>query len=67
MGRMKRQTSPGKMPKYKLADAEVCQEVCHSESAQNDLLQHMENQDWPNLIIGQVADRRRVVTLHQIT
>ena len=61
MGRMKWQTSTGKMPKHKLADAEVCQEVCQSESAQNDLLQHMENQDWPNLIIGQVADRGRVV------
>ena len=58
---MKRHTSTGKMPKHKLADAEVCQEVCQAESAQNDLLQHIENQDWPNLIIGQVADRGRVV------
>ena len=66
MGRMKRQTSTGKMPKHKLADAEVCQEVCQSESAQNDLLQHMENQDWPNLIIGQVADRGRVVRATKI-
>ena len=66
MGRMKRQTSTGKMPKHKLADAEVCQEVCQAESAQNDLLQHMENQDWPNLIIGQVADRGRVVRATQI-
>ena len=65
-GRMKRQTSIGKMPKHKLADAEVCQEVCQSESAQNDLLQHMENQDWPNLIIRQVADRGRVVRATKI-
>ena len=61
MGRMKRQTSTGKMPKHELADPEVCQEVCQAESAQNDLLQHMENQDWPNLIIGQIADKGRVV------
>ena len=54
------------MPKHKLADAEVCQETCQSESAQNDLLQHMENQDWPNLIIGQVADRGRVVRATKI-
>ena len=69
MGRMKRQTSTtstGKMPKHKLADAEVCQEVCQSNSAQNDLLQHIENQDWPNLIIGQVADRGRVVRATKI-
>ena len=66
MGRMKRQTSTGKMPKHKLADAEVCQEVCQAELAQNDLLQHMENQDWPNLIIGQVADRGRVVRATKI-
>ena len=66
MGRMKRQTSTGKMPKHKLADAEVCQEVCQAEPAQNDLLQHMENQDWPNLIIGQVADRGRVVRATKI-
>ena len=66
MGRMKRQTSTGKMPKHKLADAEVCQEVCQSESAQNDLLQHIENQDWPNLIIVQVADRGRVVRATKI-
>ena len=55
-----------KMPKHKLADAEVCQEVCQSNSAQNDLLQHIENQDWPNLIIGQVADRGRVVRATKI-
>ena len=66
MGRMKRQTSTGKMPEHKLADAEVCQEVCQAESAQNNLLQHMENQDWPNLIIGQVADRGRVVRATKI-
>ena len=69
MGRMKRQTSTtstGKMPKHKLADAEVCQKVCQSNSAQNDLLQHIENQDWPNLIIGQVADRGRVVRATKI-
>ena len=66
MIRMKRHTSTGKMPKHKLANAEVCQEVCQSESAQNDLLQHMENQDWPNLIIGQVADRGRVVRATKI-
>ena len=66
LGRMKRQTSTGKMPKHKLADAEVCQEVCQSESAQNDLLQHMENQDWPILIIGQVADRGKVVRATKI-
>ena len=66
MGRMKRQTSTGKMPKHKLADAEVCQEVCQAESAQKDLLQHMENQDWPNLIIGQGADRERVVRATKI-
>ena len=64
MVRMKRHTSTGKMPKHKLADAEVCQEVCQAESAQNDL--HMENQDWPNLIIGQVADRGRVVRATKI-
>ena len=39
----------------------MCQEICQAELAQNDLLQHMDNQDWPNLIIGQVADRGRVV------
>ena len=44
----------------------MCQEVCQSESAQNDLLQHIENQDWPNLIIGQVADRGRVVRATKI-
>ena len=66
MVRMKRHTSTGKMPKHKLANAEVCQEVCQSESAQNDLLQHMENQDWPNLIIGQVDDRGRVVRATKI-
>ena len=32
----------------------------------NDLLQHIENQDWPNLIIGQVADRGRVVRATKI-
>ena len=61
MVRMKRHTSTGNIPKNKLADAEVCQEVCEAESAQNDLLQHIEIQDWPYLIIGQDADRRRVV------
>ena len=64
--RMKRHTSTGKMPKHKLADAEVCQEVCQAESVQNYLLQHMENQDWLNLIIGQVADRGRVVKATKI-
>ena len=66
MVRMKRHTSTGKLPQNKLADAEVCQEVCGAESAQNDLLQHIENQDWPNLIIGQVADRGRVVRATKI-
>ena len=66
MVRMKRHTSTGKMPKHKLADAEVCQEVCQAESVQNHLLQHMENQDWPNLIIGQGADRGRVVRASKI-
>ena len=64
--RMKRHTSTGKMPKHKLADEEVCKEVWQTESAQNDLLQHIENQDWPNLIIGQVAGRGRVVRATKI-
>ena len=41
--------------------------MCEGESTQNkELLSHIENQDWPNLIIGDVAGRGRVVRAIQI-
>ena len=52
--RMKRPTSKGKMFSEK--------EFGEGDSAGNvHLLKHIENQDWPNLIIILVADRGRVV------
>ena len=63
---MKRHTSMGKIPKSKLADTEVFKEEFEGDPALNNLLQHIENQDWPYLIIGQVADRGRVVRATKI-
>ena len=51
--RMKRQTSAGKMPKSNLAETEVFREESKGDPALNPAL--------INLIIGQVADRGRVV------
>ena len=56
----------GKIPKSKLADTEIFKEEFEGDPALNNLLQHIENQDWPNLIIGQVADRGRVVRATKI-
>ena len=56
-----RHTSAGKMPKSTMAETEVFKEEFEGDTALSNLLQHIENQDWPNLIIDQVADRRRVV------
>ena len=53
--RMKRHTSMRKMPRNKFADLdkESFKEVCEGDPAQDKhLLQHIENQDWLNLIIA---------------
>ena len=49
-----------------MAETEVFKEESESDPALNNLLQHIENQDWPNLIIGQVADRGRVIRATKI-
>ena len=64
--RMKRHTSAGKMPKSNVAETEVLKEASESNPALNNLLQHIENQDCHNLIIGHVADRVRVVRATKI-
>ena len=45
--RMKRHTSAGKVPNSKLADTEVFKEEFEGDPALSNLLQHIENQDWP--------------------
>ena len=58
---MKSHTSAGKLSKSYLGETKVFKEEFEGDPALNYLLQHIETQDWPNLIIGQVADRGRVV------
>ena len=61
--RMKRPTSKSNLHRNGAAD----KETSGGESTQNqELLTHIENQDWPNLIIGEVAGRGRVVQATQI-
>ena len=61
--RMKRPTSKSNLHRNGAAD----KETSGGEFTQNqELLTHIENQDWPNLIIGEVADRGRVVRATQI-
>ena len=60
---MKRPTSKSNLHRNGATD----KETSGGESTQNqELLTHIENQDWPNLIIGKVAGRGRVVRATQI-
>ena len=60
---MKRPTSKSNLHRNGAAD----KETSGGESTQNhELLTHIENQNWPNLIIGKVAGRGRVVRATQI-
>ena len=60
---MKRPTSKSNLHRNGAAD----KETSGGESTQNqELLTHIENQDWSNLIIGEVAGRGRVVRATQI-
>ena len=61
--RMKRPSSKSYLHRNRATEKEMCE----GESTQNQqLLSHIENQDWPNLIIGEVAGRGRVVRATQI-
>ena len=58
---MKRPFSKSNSHRNGAADKEMC------DSTQNkELLNHIENQDRPNLMVGQVAGRDRVVRATQI-
>ena len=61
--RMKRPTPNGKLPRKTFSEKELFE----GDSTRNvHILKHIESQDWPNLIIGLVAGRRRVVRATQV-